>query len=212
MTITVFDTVVVTAHILAWFATYEVSASTCSEHNFKDRCSKGPPGWVFALVWSTLYTLLGISGGQYIIQVGWTTDDTLTIAILVLYYSNLFLNKLWTRVFFMSFKAAMGVLFLLFGTAVSLLVGFIIQYDDDTITTLVPVITSGCYTAWLLYAGYLNYKCMSDETQVEYKATDARLEEADTSEAAYEVLAPAKTDRFSIDFTTASEQGVRYRG
>ncbi len=54
-----------------------------------------PPGWVFPVVWTILYVLMGIAAGIII-----TSGDTDRHSAMRLYYLQLALNVLWTPLFF----------------------------------------------------------------------------------------------------------------
>ena len=54
-----------------------------------------PPGWLFPVVWSILYALMGISA--YLI---WNSGDKRRRTALLLYGAQLLANFLWTPVFF----------------------------------------------------------------------------------------------------------------
>lgn len=55
-----------------------------------------PPGWLFPVAWTILYTLMGISA--YLIEATQTTKDKKTAFIL--YYLQLFFNFVWSFIFF----------------------------------------------------------------------------------------------------------------
>ncbi len=106
-----------------------------------------PPNWVFGPVWSLLYVLMGVALALVILQV------TQKSKMYVYYWfaAQLFLNTLWSLVFF-------GLHSLWFGVAIILLLIFSISMTirfADRITTyaawlLVP------YLAWVCFATYLN--------------------------------------------------------
>lgn len=55
-----------------------------------------PPGWLFPVVWTILYILMGISA--YLIETSSTGKDTRFA--LILYYIQLFFNFVWSFIFF----------------------------------------------------------------------------------------------------------------
>lgn len=54
-----------------------------------------PPGWLFPVVWTVLYTLMGLSA--YIIE---NTQSPAKDRALVIYYVQLFFNFVWSFIFF----------------------------------------------------------------------------------------------------------------
>ncbi len=54
-----------------------------------------PPGWVFPVVWTILYILMGIAAGKVVTAGGSHSD-----AAMRLYYLQLALNFLWSPIFF----------------------------------------------------------------------------------------------------------------
>ncbi len=55
-----------------------------------------PPGWLFPVAWTILYTLMGISA--YLIEIEPTYTDKKSAFIL--YYTQLFFNFVWSFIFF----------------------------------------------------------------------------------------------------------------
>ena len=55
-----------------------------------------PPGWVFPVVWTILYLLMGVSA--YIVD---NSDDPNSDKAMRFYYIQFLLNLLWTPVFFL---------------------------------------------------------------------------------------------------------------
>ncbi len=102
----------------------------------------GPvPGWVFPVVWSILYILMGIS--SYLIS-----DNK---KLLKIYYLNLFVNLLWPIIFFSFGLKTLAFFWILI---LILIVGYMIYkfYNENKIASylLVP------YILWLIFAAFLN--------------------------------------------------------
>ncbi len=105
-----------------------------------------PPGWVFGVAWTVLYTLMGIA--SYIVFVEQDckiTDQTKS------YFYQLFVNFLWPIVFFRFrlFPAAVVVLGVLIILAVANAIEFF-KVSKTAGKLLIP------YILWLLFALYLN--------------------------------------------------------
>ena len=98
-----------------------------------------PPGYIFGIVWPILYLLMGITA--------WRTYDT----IKNLFYIQLFLNAIWSWLFF-SFHfpviALIDIWLLIFINIKILLV--IVKQDRLSACLYTP------YILWLFFASYLN--------------------------------------------------------
>ena len=102
----------------------------------------GPvPGWIFPVVWSILYILMGIS--SYLIS---DNKDLLKI-----YYVNLVVNLLWPIIFFSFGLETLAFFWIL---ALIIIVGYMMYkfYIENKISAylLVP------YIIWLVFAAFLN--------------------------------------------------------
>lgn len=105
-----------------------------------------PPSWVFAVVWSILYVLMGLA--SYIVfteQNYKITDQTKS------YFYQLFVNFLWPIVFFRFelYPAAVVVLGVLILLAIANAIEFF-KVSKTAGKLLIP------YVLWLLFALYLN--------------------------------------------------------
>ncbi|HNY35924.1 MAG TPA: tryptophan-rich sensory protein [Candidatus Pacearchaeota archaeon] len=64
--------------------------------NISDKPSFFPPTWIFAPVWSILYTLMGISA--YLL---WRLKEKQKVnKLLILFFAQLFVNLIWPIIFF----------------------------------------------------------------------------------------------------------------
>ena len=102
----------------------------------------GPvPGWIFPVVWSILYILMGIS--SYLIS---DNKDLLKI-----YYVNLVVNLLWPIIFFSFGLETLAFFWIL---ALIIIVGYMMYkfYIENKISAylLIP------YIIWLVFAAFLN--------------------------------------------------------
>ena len=105
-----------------------------------------PPGWVFPVVWTLLFVLMGISAARVYLN----TPEEFPFA-LKLYCLQLILNVLWTPLYFaLELRlAAFVLLLILLGTVIYMTAEF--KKIDRTAAYLqIP------YIAWLVFAGYLN--------------------------------------------------------
>jgi len=106
-----------------------------------------PPGLVFAIVWTILYTLIAISLSLVAVR-----DDT-PKQTLWLHAANGVLNVLWSYTFFTLHNPG-GALFLLF---VLIAVG-ILLYANVRKTNAPAAYLLIPYLVWLAFALYLNYE------------------------------------------------------
>lgn len=107
-----------------------------------------PPGWVFPIVWTILYLLMGYSSYR-VYTAG--KAPALTEKALKLYAAQLFLNFLWPIVFF-GFSWYLGAFFVLLGLWILILLTMraFTAIDETAGDLLIP------YILWVTFAGYLN--------------------------------------------------------
>lgn len=105
-----------------------------------------PPAWLFPVVWTVLYILMGAAA--YLVTV---SGDTEAGAALRAYAVQLFLNFIWSPIFFVmqNYGLALLVLILLLVAVIITAVRFC-RIDSRAGWLLLP------YILWLLFAGYLN--------------------------------------------------------
>ena len=105
-----------------------------------------PPGWLFPIVWTVLFILMGISAARVYLN----TQEKAPFA-LKLYCLQLFLNVLWTPLYFaLNLRLASFVLLLiLLGTVICMTLEFK-KIDKKAACLQIP------YIVWLVFAGYLN--------------------------------------------------------
>ena len=110
------------------------------------KSSLTPPGNVFAIVWSALYLLMGISAGLI-----WNTRTMYSWMLILVFLVQLALNLLWSFSFFYMQSPVMGfaVLVVLFMVVVVYVTGCYNQHKW-------AAIINAPYLLWLLFAGYLN--------------------------------------------------------
>lgn len=107
-----------------------------------------PPGWVFPVVWSILYLMMGYA--SYLVVTSDASPERIRRAMTI-YYLQLAANFLWPLIFFAleAFLAAFIWLLVLFALAFvcALRFGYI---DGRAGKLLTP------YLIWLFFAAYLN--------------------------------------------------------
>ena len=108
-----------------------------------------PPGWLFPVVWTILYTLMGIS--SYLILTSKADLEDIWKAISIYGY-QLTINFLWPTLFFnfrWYFVSFLGLLFLIIFVTVMIWRFYKIQKRAAYLN--IP------YLLWLIFAGYLNF-------------------------------------------------------
>lgn len=108
-----------------------------------------PPGWLFPVVWTILYTLMGISA--YIIKTSDADAETKSDA-LTIYNYQLIVNFLWS-IFFFNFEWRLFSFFWLL-LLWMLIILMIRQFDKISHTAAYLNIP---YLLWVTFATYLNY-------------------------------------------------------
>lgn len=107
-----------------------------------------PPGWVFPLVWTILYLLMGYASYRVLVS------DAPPAAIrraLLFYGIQLALNFLWPLVFFgLQWYWAAFIVLLALWVFIYLTMHLFGEIDDTAENLLIP------YLLWVTFAGYLN--------------------------------------------------------
>ena len=106
-----------------------------------------PPGWLFSVVWTILYTLVGISAARV-----WKTKESAARSSgLNLYVAQLIVNFFWSLIFFnaQAFGFAASWLLLLWVLVFLMIRQF---YKVDRLAALLQI----PYLIWLTFAAYLN--------------------------------------------------------
>ena len=105
-----------------------------------------PPGWVFPVVWTILFALMGISA--YLIYISDSKDKAQALQI---YAIQLMLNFLWSLVFFNMQAYLLAFLILIF-LWISIIAMIKIFYEINPIAGKLQI----PYLLWVTFAGYLN--------------------------------------------------------
>lgn len=107
-----------------------------------------PPGWVFPLVWTALYLLMGEASYRVLTS---GADRAQIKQALTAYAVQLFLNFLWPLIFFggQMYLAAFFVLIALW-IAIFITMRLFAKIDESAGDLLIP------YFLWVTFAGYLN--------------------------------------------------------
>lgn len=108
-----------------------------------------PPGWVFGPVWTLLYTFMGVA--LYLVYQKMGTNISVRSALIV-FFIHLFLNTLWSIIFFGMQNPALAFLeiIILWGSIIAVMILFY-KIDQRTIYLLLP------YFLWVSFAAILNF-------------------------------------------------------
>ena len=108
-----------------------------------------PPGWVFGLVWTSLYTLMGVALAIIVAA----RDARARNVAIALFAIQLTLNLAWAPIFFALHRIMLGfgliIAIFFWATATTVLFWRIRRLAG---LLLLP------YLAWLVFAGYLNWQ------------------------------------------------------
>ena len=104
------------------------------------------PGYIFSIVWSILYLLMGIS--LYIIYESYGYNKKSAIKI---YFLQLLVNSLWTLIFFEFKLYLLGFIWILL-LIVLVIIMIIKFYNINKLAGLMNI----PYLFWLIFAGFLN--------------------------------------------------------
>lgn len=108
-----------------------------------------PPGWLFPVVWTILYTLMGIS--SYLIKTSDADPKEISDALNIYYY-QLVVNFLWS-IFFFNFQWYLFS-FVWLVLLWALIVLMIKRFDGISKTAAYLNLP---YLIWVTFAGYLNF-------------------------------------------------------
>ena len=108
-----------------------------------------PPGWLFPVVWTILFALMGI--GAYLVTTSSATDKEKRTAFIV-YGAQLFFNFLWSIIFFNRGDFLFAFIWLV-ALWILIIANIFLFYriSKPAGLLLVP------YLLWVTFAGYLNF-------------------------------------------------------
>lgn len=117
-----------------------------------EKPSFNPPNWVFGPVWTVLYLMMAVS--LYII---WNQDAAFINSKLQAFFfaAQLFLNTLWSVVFFRFRDISLG-LFVILGLWIAIL-ATILSFRQKSYKAALLLIP---YLLWVGFAAILNYKIL----------------------------------------------------
>lgn len=108
-----------------------------------------PPSILFPIVWTILYTLMGISAAMIYEEKDAQSDEVKSV--LTVYAISLFLNFFWSIIFF-NMRAFLFSFIWLVALWISILITIIKFYRIKPIAGILQI----PYLLWVTFAGYLN--------------------------------------------------------
>lgn len=123
-----------------------IITSNFIDYNTLEQPPFAPPAILFPIVWTILYTLMGISYG--ILENNSLVDSKINL----IYYFQLFVNALWSFFFFVFDWRLFSFFWILL--LIALVVIMIIEfYKKNKVAGLLQI----PYLIWLVFAAYLNF-------------------------------------------------------
>ena len=123
-----------------------LSLNSFNSFNLLDKPPLAPPGWLFPIVWTILYVLMGIS--SYLI---YEEADIHSDCCLKIYLLSLFVNFLWSPVFFsLELRLFSFILIVLLDLLVAYTILCYYKVNKKAAYLQIP------YLIWVLFATYLN--------------------------------------------------------
>lgn len=139
---------IITIEIIGWLSSI-LAGDVREIYNGLILPNLSPPAYLFGIVWPILYTLIGISG--YLIYKNRVskTDQVLNYVLFIL---QLFLNFIWSIIFFAQSSYWLGFIIILVLDLVVFLC--IIQFWKTSRTASLLLIP---YFLWIIFASYLTF-------------------------------------------------------
>jgi len=123
-----------------------IVTSNFIDYNMLEQPPLSPPAILFPIVWTILYTLMGVSYG--ILETNSLVDSKINL----IYYLQLLVNALWSFFFFVFDLRLFSFFWILL--LIALVVLMIIEFYKKNKTAGLLQIS---YLIWLVFAAYLNF-------------------------------------------------------
>lgn len=116
------------------------------DYNSLQKPPLAPPGILFPIMWTILYIFMGISYGIL------KSDKLIDSKINRIYYLQLFINAMWSILFFILKWRLFAFIWILL-LAVSVIVMIVHFYKKNKLSGILQI----PYLLWVLFASYLNF-------------------------------------------------------
>ncbi len=129
-------------------------SALCTSGNMKNLFNEiikpplSPPSWLFPVVWSVLFILMGIGSAKVYLS----PASKNRASALRLYLINLFLNFFWSIIFF-NFRAFLFAFIWLLALLLIIILMTVRFYKAERISGLLQI----PYILWVTFAGYLTF-------------------------------------------------------
>jgi len=117
-----------------------------AQYNTLIQPSFAPPGILFPIVWTILYVLMGVSYG--ILQ----SKELVTPDIQLIYYLQLFVNAMWSIIFF-TLEWRLFAFFWILLLIVLVVIMIVKFYNKNKLAGLLQI----PYLLWITFAAFLNF-------------------------------------------------------
>lgn len=119
-----------------------------SDYGMLNQPPLAPPGWLFPVIWTILYLMMGYASYRVLTSGG---DSKEIKQALILYGLQLFVNFLWSPIFFgLEWRLVAFFLLLILWVLILLTMRAFSAIDERAGDLLIP------YLLWVTFAGYLN--------------------------------------------------------
>lgn len=108
-----------------------------------------PPSWLFPVVWTILYILMGISSARVYLK---SKNKQIRDHALLSYGISLFMNFMWSIIFF-KMRSFLFAFFWLLGLLFFIIRTIYYYAKADTLAARLQI----PYALWVSFAGYLNF-------------------------------------------------------
>ena len=123
-----------------------LSINSFNNFNLLNKPPLSPPGWLFPIVWTILYILMGIS--SYLV---YEENDVHSDCCLKIYFLSLFINFLWSPIFFtLELRLFAFIFIVVLDLLVAYTIFFYYKVNKKAAYLQIP------YLVWVLFATYLN--------------------------------------------------------
>lgn len=125
-----------------------ITGGMAADFNTLNQPPLSPPGWVFPVVWTILYLLMGYASYRVLTS---GAEPEQKQKALRLYGAQLALNFLWSPVFFgLEWRLVAFVILVVLWVLIYLTIRAFAKIDERASDLLLP------YILWVTFAGYLN--------------------------------------------------------
>lgn len=126
-----------------------ITTNAAMQYRMMEKPPFSPPGWVFPVVWTILYVLMGVAS-YLVIQKGTEREDVK--AALKLYLAQLVVNFIWPILFFsFGWYLFSFIWILLLWVLIQIMMIRFYKISKGAAYLMIP------YLLWVTFAAYLNF-------------------------------------------------------